>query len=227
MNTVNIFEHLYQTQGITSQRRYPNEALIGFLAGLYAGLSSNERKQIRVLELGCGSGANLWYVAKEGFTAYGIDFAPSGVDLCLKVLNEWEVNASVQVADMTSLPFSDGSFDVIFDVVSMQHLTIEQHQQAFQEVRRCLKQDGWFFSYHLAYNNEIAAVASLLDEFTVKDIPGGFPLAGNGQTCLISLKQWKIMLESCCFRNLSLETVKRSYGQQTFYLEYLISAVQR
>lgn len=224
---MNVFEHLYQTKGIASQRRYPNDALIGFLAGMYARLPYAERQQIRVLELGCGSGANLWYVAKEGFAAYGIDFAPSGVELCRQVLQQWQVDATVQVADMTALPFADGEFNVIFDVVSMQHLTVAQHQQAFREVQRCLKPDGWFFSYHLLHNPDIAAVASMLDQFTVQDIPAGFPLAGNGQTCLISLEYWQTMLENSGFRHLSLETVRRSYQQRQFYLDYLISAAQR
>lgn len=224
---MNVFEHLYQTKGIASQRRYPNDALIGFLAGLYARIPPSERQHIRVLELGCGSGANLWYVAKEGFAAYGIDFAPSGVELCRQVLNHWQVQAEVQVADMTRLPFADGEFDVIFDVVSMQHLTMEQHRLAIAEVRRCLKPDGWFFSYHLAHHAEIAAAATLIDAYTVDDIPKGFPLAGNGQTCLIGLEAWQRLIEESGFRNLSLETVRRSYQQRQFYLDYLICAAQR
>lgn len=223
---MNVFEHLYQTKGIASQRRYPNDALIGFLAGMYSRLPHAERQHIRVLELGCGSGANLWYVAKEGFAAYGIDFAPSGVELCKQVLQQWQVEAQVQVADMTALPFVDGQFDVIFDVVSMQHLTVAQHQLTFREIQRCLKPTGWFFSYHLAHNPEIAAAATMLDEFTVQDIPAGFPLAGNGQTCLISLERWQAMLEHAGFQHISLETVRRSYQQRQFHLDYLISAAQ-
>ena len=51
--------------------KYPGEELIRFIArNFYA---APNRKDIRILEVGCGTGANLWFLAKEGFNAFGID----------------------------------------------------------------------------------------------------------------------------------------------------------
>lgn len=219
----NVFEQLYQQRGLASQRRYPNDALIGFLASLGSRMTASERKTTRVLELGCGSGANLWFVAKEGFDAVGIDFAPSGVELCQQVLRSWQVEADVQLADMTALPFADHSFSIVFDVVSMQHLTRSQHQQALAEVKRVLKPGGMFFSYHLGDNAFIKSSSVMLDSDTVTDIPAGFPLAGNGQTCLLSVDSYQELLTQAGFQLQSLETVSRSYQQRQQYLEYLIA----
>ena len=46
-----------------------------------------ERKNINMLEVGCGSGANLWMLAKEGFNAFGLDeskeaLTPSASECC-------------------------------------------------------------------------------------------------------------------------------------------------
>jgi hypothetical protein len=43
--------------------KYPPEELIRFVArNFYAAL---QRNRIKLLEMGCGPGANLWYMARE------------------------------------------------------------------------------------------------------------------------------------------------------------------
>ncbi|MFL9694705.1 class I SAM-dependent methyltransferase, partial [Aeromonas veronii] len=87
-------------------------------------LSKKERGECRILEVGCGSGANIWMLAKEGFDTWGIDLSSAGIDLCKQVIASWNVNAQLDVGSMTELPYPDGYFDAIVDVVSMQHLTL-------------------------------------------------------------------------------------------------------
>ena len=50
---------------------HPPEELVRFIARNFG--SVPDREAVRVLEVGCGTGANLWYAAKEGFTIAGID----------------------------------------------------------------------------------------------------------------------------------------------------------
>ncbi|HHQ4659139.1 TPA: class I SAM-dependent methyltransferase, partial [Aeromonas hydrophila] len=126
-NDNNKFNQLYLERGIASQRRYPNESLIGFLASNFYHLSQKERGECRILEIGCGSGANIWMLAKEGFETWGIDLSSAGIELCKQVIASWNVNAQLDVGSMTELPYPDGYFDAIVDVVSMQHLTLTQH----------------------------------------------------------------------------------------------------
>lgn len=45
--------------------KYPAESLIRFVARNY--YQSKERSNVSILELGCGPGGNLWYLAREGF----------------------------------------------------------------------------------------------------------------------------------------------------------------
>src|SRR3989338_994735 len=69
---MNIFEKKYQETGFESQRKYPNESLVAFASEING----------RVLDLGCGSGANTWFLAKEGKETYGIDSSPTAIKLC-------------------------------------------------------------------------------------------------------------------------------------------------
>lgn len=225
---MNVFEQLYQSRGFASQRRYPNEQLIGFIAGNYFKADAATRAKVKVLELGCGSGANLWFVAREGFDVTGIDFAPSGIALCQTMLDIWQVEAKLQIADMTVLPFDNGSFQVVFDVVSMQHLTLAQHAAALREAYRCLQVGGQYFSYHLAENSFIRQeVTEMVDERTVIDIPAGLPLAGNGQTCLLSTEAYHQLLVAAGFSDISIEKQSRTYNGQSQTLEYLIVTARK
>jgi cyclopropane fatty-acyl-phospholipid synthase-like methyltransferase len=219
---MNVFEKHYLSTGFESQRKYPNEGLLAFLGGNYFSIPFGERSKIKVLELGCGSGANLWAVAKEGFDAYGIDIAPTGVELCEKMLEKWSATATIRLGDMTTLPYEAGFFDAIFDVVSMQHLTMEQHYKSYSEVRRCLKKGGRFFSYHLGENSiSLKSTSDLVDHCTVANIAEGYPLANNGQTCFISANEVRRFLQDTGFKNVIIEKVLRSYSNQRQHIEYL------
>ncbi len=223
MTVTSRFEERYQNEGFACQRRYPNEALIGFLAANYFRRSAAERKNTRILELGCGSGANLWLIAKEGFDTHGIDFSPTGLAYCEQMLAAWQVEAQLQVQDMTRLDFEPNQFDAMVDVVSMQHLTLKQHAQAYAEVWRCLKPTGKFFSYHLGENSvSLRGGTGFIDHATVTNIQHGYPLADNGQTCFLSSNETRKMLQDAGFVNIRIEKLLRSYDDQTRFIEYLI-----
>jgi len=71
----NWYDDSYRSGGFSSQRRYPNEELLRFFGRHYFLLPPEQRRKIRILEVGCGSGANLWMIAREGFEAHGIDLS--------------------------------------------------------------------------------------------------------------------------------------------------------
>lgn len=219
----NSFEEKYVNQGFSSQRKYPNESFLSFLGSNFFRLPIEKRKQTCFLELGCGSGANLWPVAREGFNAYGVDYSQTGLGLCQQMLESWGVKATLSLADMTSLPFEDGMFDVVFDVVSIQHLTFSQHIDVYQEAFRVLKDEGTFFSYHLGENSISAKTkGAMLDHCTVKNIDAGLPLAGNGQTCFLSANEVRHLLQKVGFVDIKVDKVLRTYGNQSMQVEYLV-----
>ena len=143
------FEESYKSEGFNAQRRYPNEPLLQFLGRYYFGLPKDKRKSTRILEIGCGSGANLWMVAKEGFSTYGIDISSTGINLCKKMLDDWRVKASLSVQNMRKMDFDNDYFDAIFDIVSIQHTNLKGHKETYKEIYRLLKKGGRFFQWHL------------------------------------------------------------------------------
>lgn len=212
-----VFEKQYLERGLASQRRYPNEALIRFVAGLDT--------RGKALELGCGSGANLWMMAREGFEVYGIDSAPTGLVYCAQMLESYGVTADLKQGDMCKLPYQNEEFDVIFDVVSMESLNIEQHKECVKEILRCLKPGGAFFSYTLG-DRSISFQGKLIDEYTVENIPSGLPLANNGQICFLSPAKARSIFSD--FDDVHIESCARTYHDMTQSIEYLaITAIKR
>lgn len=113
-----FFEASYGSAGFGAQRRYPNEELVRFLARHFFPLPRAARADVRILEVGCGSGANLWMIAREGFAAHGLDLSAEGLALCRRMLEAWGVTAALEEGDMTALPYGTGSMHAVLDVFS-------------------------------------------------------------------------------------------------------------
>src|SRR5437588_4391821 len=112
------YQKSYATHGLSTQRRYPNEEFLRFMGGRFFVLDFAQRPKIKILELGCGSGANLWMIAREGFDAYGIDLSDEAIKLCRLMLESWGVRARLTTGSMSYLPYPPEMFDAVADVFS-------------------------------------------------------------------------------------------------------------
>jgi ubiquinone/menaquinone biosynthesis C-methylase UbiE len=218
-----VFEEQYRRLGFRAQRHYPNEELLRFL-GREFGLSDGKCADLRVLEVGCGSGGNLWMLAREGAVAHGVDISVTGLRLCREMLASWETSAALVRADFTTLPYRDGVFDIVLDIVSLQHLPLKGHRLAFAEIRRVLRCGGKFFSYHLgieSYSFEHGG-GRLVDPLTVDNISNpAAPLSGNGITCFLDEDTSTSLLREAGFEDVKIEDVIKSYHRRTMHIQYL------
>lgn len=96
-------------------------------------LFSDVTKDGTILDVGCGSGIALEILKKTGFTnAIGID-----------LVDKADATVLVRKADMHSIPYGDGSFDVIYSSHSLEHAY--DPIKALSEFKRVLKPDGQLF----------------------------------------------------------------------------------
>jgi ubiquinone/menaquinone biosynthesis C-methylase UbiE len=221
---INCFDTQYKQKGMRSQRSYPNESLIQFVASRYFGLSMLDRQSIRILEIGSGSGANLWMIAKEGLRAYGLDSSEAGLNLAKTHLAEkWGVAADLKQGSFTALPYEDGFFDAVVDVVSMQHLDLANSQVALQEIHRVLKPGGEYFSYRLSDHSVMYehGIAAGVDAATLSNIDDTtMPLANNGPISFWSPSLARFMYSNANLKIDSIERLGRTYSSGA-YIEYL------
>lgn len=129
--------------------KYPGEDVVRFVMGHYGCVA--DRAQVRLLEVGSGPGANLWFMAREGFAVHGVDGSETAVSLCNQRLDReclgWrERGGCVQVGDLLALPYDDGYFDAVLDVVAICYSTNAQALAAYRELARVTRQGGRLFS---------------------------------------------------------------------------------
>jgi len=222
----NGWEMQYKSKGLFAQRLYPNESLVAFLGGegLFK-LPYEERKQIKILEVGCGSGANLWMMAKEGMDVYGNDISEEALKIAKTHLHDkWGVEAHLTKAAFGCLPYSDSSFDYVVDVVSLQHIDKLSSLTALKEIFRVLKPGGKFFSYRLSDHSCIylSGGGSFIDAYTKDNVEDtGMPLNNNRTMSFWGVGTVNEMYGASGLAVKSIERHTRTYNNGLISLEYL------
>jgi ubiquinone/menaquinone biosynthesis C-methylase UbiE len=103
---------------------------------------------MRVLEVGCGSGAYTTFVARavgpEG-EVHALDIQPEMLEQIQRKLDRPEnqdiTNVRLVAHSAYDLPFEDGYFDIVYMITVLQE--IPDRIQALREIRRVLKPTGW------------------------------------------------------------------------------------
>jgi ubiquinone/menaquinone biosynthesis C-methylase UbiE len=100
----------------------------------------------KILDLGCGSGRHVVFLAKKGFDVYGIDQSEHGIKLATQWLKKENVSARLKVGDIYKpLAYDDNIFDAIIATDVIHHGVTENIKKAISEISRVLKVGGMMF----------------------------------------------------------------------------------
>jgi len=100
----------------------------------------------KVLDLGCGSGRHVVYLAKNGFDVYGLDVAPVGLKITKDWLKQEKLKANLKLGSFfKKLPYKDNFFGAIVAVQAISHGRIENIRKVIKEMERVLKPNGLLF----------------------------------------------------------------------------------
>jgi SAM-dependent methyltransferase len=94
----------------------------------------------RVLEIGVGVGTDFTRFVRAGAEATGIDLTEAAVSLVRRRLELEHLAAEVRVADAESLPFEDGTFDLVYSWGVLHHTP--DTVRAIAEAHRVLRPGG-------------------------------------------------------------------------------------
>ncbi len=115
-------------------------------------------RKIDILEVGCGAGNNLWFLAREGFRVAGVDMSAKAVELARERFRSERLKGELRRADFTSLPFRDERFDLVVDRAALTCCDLEAATRAVQEIRRVLKPYGrMLFNPYSSFHSSFAA----------------------------------------------------------------------
>src|SRR5215208_3070666 len=126
--------------------KWPYSEVVSSLLRACAG---RDRRGISVLEVGCGTGNNLWFLSSEGFQASGIDRSPTAIAYARERLAEKHQEADLRVGDISSLPWADNAFDFVIDRGALTQNAYSQIESILNEALRVLKPGGMLMSFTL------------------------------------------------------------------------------
>jgi SAM-dependent methyltransferase len=149
--------------------RWPAEEVVRAVARLSGGGS----RPMRVLEVGCGPGAQLWFLGHEGHTAVGIDLSEVGIGKAAERLRSEDQTARLAVGDALALPVACASFDLVIDVEAFSCLHEDDTVTAWREAARVTRPGGHLVSIAFTPATRGAAQGRRLGVRTVTDVPDG------------------------------------------------------
>jgi cyclopropane fatty-acyl-phospholipid synthase-like methyltransferase len=235
MSAEPFYKRMYSAERVRNLRRYPHDEMMRFLGRHFFNYESDDtffhferpqRRDVRILEVGCGGGSNLWAIAKEGFRAYGIDTSAEGIALCREMLSMWGTQAEVTVGDMRDLRFADLFFDCIIDIYSSCCLGQADFERFLQEISRTLKPGGKFYCWNPSDRSEAFlnhAPAKLIEPCTLDGIKRETsPFFGNNYTFrFLNPESVTDALQRAGLAVLEIERTGRTYRQTNEYFEWL------
>ena len=172
-----IWENLFQRE----YGKYPAEHLIRFIAKNYY---QTDRGSTRILEVGCGPGANVWYLSREGFDTYGIDGSPTAIASAKGLLTKDNLSANLMIGDIVALPYTDDYFDSVIDNECIYSNDLSDSHRILGEIRRVLRTGALFFSRTFSSDMHVGKDAVKISDFEYAGATEG-PLANTWSFRLI------------------------------------------
>jgi SAM-dependent methyltransferase len=154
-------------------RKYPSEDLIRFVAQSF--YPAPDRRQVRILDVGCGPGGNAWYLAREGFAVSCIDRSEVAIERTRQRMREEDLTAEFRLGDLVEIAdlYEPESFDAAVDVMSIQHNRIAAVRRILDGIWQVLKPGGKMFSMLIAEGTWGDGQGTEVEPGTFADIPDG------------------------------------------------------
>jgi SAM-dependent methyltransferase len=100
-------------------------------------------KSGKLLDLGCGKGADSIFFHSKGFDVTAVDFSKFAILKFNEQQQKDKVFITTLMRDFTEpFIFADGSFDVVYSRISLNYFTDEVTRNIFREIDRVLKSEG-------------------------------------------------------------------------------------
>ena len=115
-----------------------NQEVNTFAIDIFENYLDKSQKDISILDLGCGNGADTLYFHDKGFKDItALDFSPYGINKIKE-----KVNIKTILEDMESAEFPKNTFNVIYAHLSLHYFEDELTKELFQKAYSWLKEDG-------------------------------------------------------------------------------------
>lgn len=159
--------------------RAPFDLVVSFI---FRHAPARARETVKILEVGCGAGNNLWFAAREGFAVSGIDGSAAAIDYARRRFAQDALPGDLRVGDFTALPFADDAFDLVVDRGALTCTGFQGARQALAEALRVLHPGGHMLFTPFSTRHTSFSAGDRDDDGVVRNITDG-TLVGVGGIC--------------------------------------------
>lgn len=138
LKTQRLWRELHKSS--RHRTKYPVENVVRFIFKNF----KRDRSE-KILDLGCGAGRHVIFMANENIIPYGLDFSQEGVEYTQNVLKEMDMEEyaeNIQVGSVTDIPFEEGMFDGLLCIGVLCYMGIHDIRSAASEIHRVLRDGG-------------------------------------------------------------------------------------
>lgn len=217
-----IWDNIFETR--EKWGKYPPEDFVRFFVTQYS--DHLNKKEFRILEIGCGPGAGIaFYAATESITYFGIDGSLNAIKQAQQKYLDFENLMNFTCSQASNLDFPDSYFDLVVDIACLQHNTSDEVILILNEVYRVLKTGGSIYSQQISNFTDHDKSAIKIDGNTFKDQNKGL-YSGMGTTRVTNLRQ--INKDFGKFNKLVIDTDKRTRNNGDMIIEsYIVKGTKQ
>lgn len=215
------WNHVHQTR---NWGRYPAEEVVRFMARNYG---NHEHPKVKVLDLGCGTGANTWFLCRENFSVFAFDGAFAALGKAQQLCAAEATEASFLQADAGALPFANASFDAVIDVGALAANSTTGVRRILSEIFRTIRPEGKFFSTVLFTESTTGfRTGERIDSHSFRNVANG-PVSGLGTIHFFSREHIKKLWQEAGFVDLTIDLMTRTDRNGEFRVSYYMVAANR
>ena len=96
----------------------------------------------RVLEVGAGTGRDSFGLVEHGAEVFMLDYAASSLQIIKNIATQEQIDVSPVGGNAFSLPFPDGTFDIVFHQGLLEHFREKEAANLLRENIRVLRKSG-------------------------------------------------------------------------------------
>ncbi len=202
--------------------KYPSESVIRFVARNFY---KYEREKIKILDFGCGVGANTWFLARERFDVYAFDGSESAIRKAKKYLeNEGYFEVKLSVQDGINISYESGFFNCVIDNVCVYANTKKNIIAMYKQIYRVLCKGGKLYSSCFGTETLGCGMGNEIERGTYEKITQGV-LQGRAIAHFFTREEFLEVLSEAGFINIYIDIMK--YTDNGIPVEMLIAKAEK
>lgn len=134
-NMQNLWHNLHNQARF--RPKYPSELIVQFVFRNF-----KRDGKSKILDLGCGAGRHIYFMASENINPYGVDISQEGIEYTNELLKQNGLSATLNVSGADKIPYADDYFDGIISYGVLYYCNISEINKAAKEIFRVLKKNG-------------------------------------------------------------------------------------